>query len=32
MPPEAAQSEAVKNAMFPGTALMYWLGTRGSPT
>ena len=29
MPPEAAQSEAVKNSMFPGTALMYWLGTRG---
>jgi peptide/nickel transport system substrate-binding protein len=28
MPSEAAQSEAVKNSMFPGAALMYWLGTR----
>ncbi len=27
MPPEAARGEAVKNSMFPGTALMYWLGT-----
>ena len=25
---EAAQAEAVKNSMFPGTAVMYWLGTR----
>jgi uncharacterized protein (DUF885 family) len=23
-----ATAEAVKNSMFPGTALMYWLGTR----
>jgi hypothetical protein len=29
MAPEAARSEACKNAMFPGTALMYWLGTDG---
>ena len=29
MTAEAAQGEAVKNSMFPGTALMYWLGTRG---
>jgi len=28
MPAEAAHAEAVKNAMFPGTAVMYWLGTR----
>jgi hypothetical protein len=27
MSPEAARSEACKNTMFPGTALMYWLGT-----
>jgi len=27
MPPAAAHGEAVKNSMFPGTALMYWLGT-----
>jgi hypothetical protein len=27
MPPAAAHAEAVKNSMFPGTALMYWLGT-----
>jgi hypothetical protein len=27
MPPEAARAEACKNSMFPGTALMYWLGT-----
>jgi uncharacterized protein (DUF885 family) len=27
MPPAAAHNEAVKNSMFPGTALMYWLGT-----
>jgi len=25
----AAQGEAVRNTMFPGTAVMYWLGTRG---
>jgi peptide/nickel transport system substrate-binding protein len=25
---EAAEGEAVKNSMFPGTAVMYWLGTR----
>lgn len=24
----AAQAEAVRNSMFPGTAVMYWLGTR----
>ena len=29
MTPEAAQGEACKNSMFPGTALMYWLGTEG---
>jgi hypothetical protein len=29
MAPEAARSEACKNSMFPGTALMYWLGTEG---
>ncbi len=27
MPAAAAHGEAVKNSMFPGTALMYWLGT-----
>ena len=27
MSPEAARDEACKNSMFPGTALMYWLGT-----
>lgn len=27
MPAPAAHGEAVKNSMFPGTALMYWLGT-----
>jgi len=27
MSPEAARAEACKNAMFPGTAVMYWLGT-----
>ena len=27
MSPEAARGEAGKNTMFPGTALMYWLGT-----
>ncbi|MGE0125713.1 MAG: DUF885 family protein [Vicinamibacterales bacterium] len=25
----AAKAEAVRNSMFPGTAVMYWLGTRG---
>jgi uncharacterized protein (DUF885 family) len=29
MPAEAARAEAVKNSMFPGTAIMYWLGTQG---
>lgn len=29
MTPEAARGEACKNAMFPGTALMYWLGADG---
>jgi hypothetical protein len=29
MSPEAARGEACKNSMFPGTALMYWLGTDG---
>lgn len=29
MPVEAARGEAVKNSMFPGTAMMYWLGTQG---
>jgi hypothetical protein len=28
MPAAAARAEAVKNAMFPGMAIMYWLGTR----
>jgi hypothetical protein len=28
MPATAARAEAVKNAMFPGAAVMYWLGTR----
>jgi len=27
MSPEAARGEACKNSMFPGTAVMYWLGT-----
>ena len=27
--PEAARAEACKNSMFPGTAVMYWLGTDG---
>lgn len=27
MSPAAAHGEVVKNSMFPGTALMYWLGT-----
>lgn len=26
--PESATAEVVRNSMFPGTALMYWLGTR----
>jgi hypothetical protein len=25
----AARAEAVRNSMYPGTAMMYWLGTRG---
>lgn len=29
MPAEAARHEVVKNSMFPGAAVMYWLGTRG---
>ena len=29
MPAEAARAEAVKNSMFPCTAIMYWLGTQG---
>jgi uncharacterized protein (DUF885 family) len=29
MSEEAARAEACKNSMFPGTALMYWLGTDG---
>jgi uncharacterized protein (DUF885 family) len=29
MSPEAAKAEAVKNSMFPCTAIMYWLGTQG---
>ncbi len=29
MSPEAARGEACKNSMFPGTAIMYWLGTDG---
>ena len=29
MPDEAARAEACKNSMYPGTALMYWLGTDG---
>ncbi|MCA1584560.1 MAG: DUF885 domain-containing protein [Acidobacteria bacterium] len=29
MPDGAARSEAAKNSMFPGTAVMYWLGVRG---
>jgi uncharacterized protein (DUF885 family) len=29
MTPAAARSEVTKNSMFPGTAAMYWLGTRG---
>jgi len=29
MPTAAAHGEAIKNSMFPGTAVMYWLGTQG---
>jgi hypothetical protein len=29
MPAPAAKAEAVKNSMFPGAAVMYWLGTKG---
>ena len=29
MPQAAAKAESVRNAMYPGTAVMYWLGTRG---
>jgi uncharacterized protein (DUF885 family) len=29
MTPTAARAEAVKTSMFPGTAVMYWLGTGG---
>jgi uncharacterized protein (DUF885 family) len=29
MPAAAARGEAAKTSMFPGTAVMYWLGTRG---
>lgn len=29
MSESAAHGEAVRNTMFPGTAVMYWLGTRG---
>ncbi len=29
---DAARSEVVKNSMFPGTAVMYWLGTQGVHT
>ena len=29
MTPGAARAEAVKNSMFPCTAIMYWLGTQG---
>jgi hypothetical protein len=28
MAPAGARAEAVKNSMFPGAAVMYWLGTR----
>lgn len=28
MSPEAAQKEVTRNSMFPGTAVMYWLGTQ----
>jgi hypothetical protein len=29
MTPEAARGEVCKNSMYPGTAVMYWLGTEG---
>ena len=29
MEPSVARAEVVKCSMFPGTAIMYWLGTRG---
>lgn len=29
MPSAVARNEAIKNSMFPGTAVMYWLGTQG---
>ena len=29
VPARAARAEVCKNSMFPGTALMYWLGTEG---
>ncbi len=29
MPPAAAHAEATKNSMFPGTAIMYWIGSDG---
>src|SRR5262249_35482759 len=29
IPADAARAEACKNSMFPGTALMYWLGPHG---
>src|SRR4029077_6613209 len=29
MTPEAARAETCKNSMFPGTAVMYWLGNEG---
>ena len=29
MPADAATGEATKNSMFPGTAVMYWLGSQG---
>jgi len=29
MPPDAAEAEAIRTALFPGTAIMYWLGTSG---
>lgn len=29
MTPDAARAETCKNSMFPGTAIMYWLGTEG---
>src|SRR4029453_16507485 len=32
MSPDAARGEACKNSMFPGTALMYWLGTEALHT